>query len=254
MNGPKNFIYGYIDPRNGHLRYVGKTSCGMKRPKNFIQHAGHCLNWVKNLAQDNLKPEIVILEELSVEASNADLNEAERHHIAYWKFLGCELTNHRLGGEGGAGYKMTLEHRANLSAALKGRTSPNKGKKLSQDIRAKISLSLTGKHHSQETRIRMSVSRSGAGNHMFGKTHTQETRSKISSNKTGKSNGQEGRFLTEEHKSKLSAAKIGERHPNFGKHLSEETKARISAAKKGGKHTEEAKAKMSATKMAKKSS
>ncbi len=30
-----NIIYGYLDPRDGQLRYVGKSSVGMKRPRQM---------------------------------------------------------------------------------------------------------------------------------------------------------------------------------------------------------------------------
>jgi hypothetical protein len=54
MNAPKNIIYGYIDPRNGHLRYVGQSSSGMKRPKAFKEHRhGRVQNLIKNLIKDN---------------------------------------------------------------------------------------------------------------------------------------------------------------------------------------------------------
>jgi NUMOD3 motif len=53
------------------------------------------------------------------------------------------------------------ETRSRLSAAMKGRPSPNKGKSLSAEQRAKISEALKGSRHTAETCAKMSATRLG---------------------------------------------------------------------------------------------
>ena len=82
---------------------------------------------------------------------------------------------------------MSEEWKAKLSAANKGKTNPNKGKKLgplSVETKAKISASKTGKKRgpmSEEWKAKIS-----AGNK--GKTLSEETRAKISATKKGDNN------------------------------------------------------------------
>lgn len=98
----QNIVYGYLDPRDGNLRYVGKSSVGMTRPNNIACHRhGYCGNWIKHLAIRGLKPCVVVLEALSSEASDADLNEAEIRQIALARANGSRLTNLTEGGDGG---------------------------------------------------------------------------------------------------------------------------------------------------------
>jgi hypothetical protein len=188
----KNLIYGYVDPRSGELRYVGKSSSGTRRPLQFTAHRTRCGNWIKSLAP--LRPEIVVLEELADDCTDADLNEAECHAIAYWKFLGARLTNLTLGGEGARGLEKTPETRARLSAALRGR-------KVSPKHKAAISAAKIGYKHTPETRAKMTALRrkpeirAKLSAQMMGKAnalgyrHTPETRARMSADMMGNTNG-----------------------------------------------------------------
>jgi len=100
--------------------------------------------------------------------------------------------------------------RAKISAALKGRTSCNKGKHFSPEHRAKISAANIGKHFSPDHPARHK---------------TPEWLAKI-----GAAN--KGRHLTPEHCAKISAANIGRHRPQF----TPEWRAKISAAQKGKRH------------------
>lgn len=98
----KYLIYGLIDPITNELRYIGRSSSGLQRPRCHFtpcilkKEKNHCHNWIKSLINKNLKPEIIIIE--TFDNSN-NLNEAEIYWIAYFKFLGCNLTNLTDGGQ-----------------------------------------------------------------------------------------------------------------------------------------------------------
>jgi DNA-binding XRE family transcriptional regulator len=59
-----NLIYGIVDPTNNTCMYVGKTTEGIKRPAMHLIHS-HNINlreWVCELHNNNLVPNIIILE------------------------------------------------------------------------------------------------------------------------------------------------------------------------------------------------
>jgi hypothetical protein len=94
---------------------------------------------------------------------------AERRHIKKWNEW-QDLENIRSGGNGGSGgykfspetiakrigKKRSPEHRAAISAALRGKPSPRKGRPISADHRDAISAGLRGKPKSAEHRAAMS--------------------------------------------------------------------------------------------------
>lgn len=120
-------IYGLADPRSGELRYVGKSHKGVVRLSGHIcpsglKARGHRTNWLKSLLALGLKPEIFVIEELP---SADGLKEAERHHIAQFRALGCNLTNLTPGGDG-EGTPCSPERRAKISAAQLGVPKPRR--------------------------------------------------------------------------------------------------------------------------------
>jgi hypothetical protein len=91
------------------LRYVGKTAQGIK--KRLHEHRNDALNrrrnsysskWLRKVFGFGFEPEVEIFEEV---ADGADWVEAEQFWIAYWRSLGCRLTNLTIGGEGLSGHK-----------------------------------------------------------------------------------------------------------------------------------------------------
>ena len=112
----RHLIYGLIDPRDGQLRYVGKSCEGLKRPRAHARRLkwdrGHCRNWVKGLVDLGLKPDIEVLETCD---SPKALIEAEQFHIAYFRMVGCNLTNLTAGGEGQWGLRFSEERRRRIS-------------------------------------------------------------------------------------------------------------------------------------------
>jgi hypothetical protein len=158
VSSVKNFIYGYIDPRNGQLRYVGLSSVGITRPLRFTGHAAHCLSWIKNLKADNLVPEIEILEEYPDSINFNDLGEEETWYIAYFKSIGCDLTNIALGGNGNKGLKHTPETKAIIGAA----TVRNKtGTKHKPESKLKMRLAKLGKTQSLASNLKRATSLKG---------------------------------------------------------------------------------------------
>lgn len=174
MKGPKYIIYGLIDPRNGELRYVGKSSQGLTRPQSHAcpsnlterTHKGH---WVKSLADLGLKPDILVLE---VKPDANSLNEAECFHIAYFRQLGCNLTNATTGGEGAPGNRASETARAKMSASKLGRPK-------SPEHKAAIAKALQGHSFSEETRKKIGESHKG-NNHCRGRKLSEISRAKMS--------------------------------------------------------------------------
>lgn len=182
MKHPR-IIYGLLDPLTDEIRYIGRSSSGLKRAKHHMKksvlvkdftHKGH---WLKKLG---LPPVVLVLEEVYGES----LAEREVWWIAFGRSEGWPLTNETDGGEGGhTGRRFTPEHRARISAANKGRqlteeqraklAASKRGKKLSPDHKAKLLASWKGQKHSEETKKRI-------GDVHRGKTLSPETRKKIS--------------------------------------------------------------------------
>lgn len=147
-------VYGLIDPRSGGLRYVGKTErSAVARLKRHIHNAregvkSHVYNWLRQLLAAGLKPEVEVLERH--ETAEA-LDEAERHFIAYFRSIGCDVVNLTSGGDGSVGYRHTEQSKQKQRAKMAGR-------KLTPEHRASISLGLAGRLVPSSTRDKLSVS------------------------------------------------------------------------------------------------
>jgi hypothetical protein len=146
----KVYIYGLVDPRNGELRYIGKTYSMQRR---LWQHTSrprnsHIGSWIKSLKNEGVSPEIFCLEEFDFN-DVLSWQESERFWIETLKFYGARLTNMMGGGIGGMchseetkrkisqkvkGRKMPPEHGLKISAAKIGQkykiTKPHKPKKV----------------------------------------------------------------------------------------------------------------------------
>lgn len=130
-------IYGLTEPQHGELRYVGKSTTGAVQRlashlcPSSLRDRTRKNQWIKSLLRKGQKPDVFVIE---VCASKVDLNEAERHHIAVLRGLGCRLTNGTPGGDG-EGRPCPPEVRAKISASQVGK----KGVSWSADRRAKPS-------------------------------------------------------------------------------------------------------------------
>jgi hypothetical protein len=93
-------IYGLVDPRTFLINYVGLSSKGLKRPRqhrwNSKRENSFCLQWMIDLHQAGLVPQIVVLEECLYDLLKSD----ERWWIAYGHASGWPLKNLNAGGAG----------------------------------------------------------------------------------------------------------------------------------------------------------
>lgn len=119
----KYLIYGLVDPLSGQLRYLGKSESGLRRPRRHRRPCelkidnSHKGRWIKKLHAKNLSYGIVVIQE----TDKATLVQAEIFWIAYFRAMGCPLTNLTDGGDGVSGYKHSELAKAAIGFANKGR-------------------------------------------------------------------------------------------------------------------------------------
>jgi len=98
------FIYGLFSPE-GELRYVGKTLRSLSRRlkqhlwTGSLRKENHRNSWIKSLLAKGQSPDIQLIQALN---TVADLNEAEKYWIGFFRNQGCDLVNGTDGGDGGA--------------------------------------------------------------------------------------------------------------------------------------------------------
>lgn len=213
------YIYVLIDPRTGHIRYVGKTFnlrrrfmshiSKAKKPKTFSG------SWIKSLATLGLKPTMEMIEQFNADAVD-DWQEAERYWISSFKFMGFELTNLESGGKNGK--KLSLETCAKIGAA-------HRGKKLSSEHIA----NLKGIKHTIETRRKVSEALRKRGPEIYRRIADKmrgRKRSEIALSRASAS--LRGRKFTPEWLSNLSKAHVGNRQTEESRRkISETLKRRI---------------------------
>ena len=107
----KIIVYGLLDPQTKHLKYIGRSSSGLERPKKHIWNMNEqktryshlrIYRWINSLKEIGEKPFIIVLEECTDEKSVA---EAEKKWIKNARLAGYDLTNLSDGGEGNCGHK-----------------------------------------------------------------------------------------------------------------------------------------------------
>lgn len=127
--GPNKYIiYGLVDPDTRLIRYVGKSSSGLRRPRQHLSKQNkaktHCANWVRYLTKLGKRPDVVVLQLSSYDALNSD----EKWWILYGRLSRWALTNLTEGGEVSNGYKHSVDTKQVLSALTKARLSTPEGK------------------------------------------------------------------------------------------------------------------------------
>jgi NUMOD3 motif len=218
-------VYGLFDPRDGALRYVGKASDPRVRLKGHLAEARflrtHAHRWIAQLRSAGLRPELEVLE---WHDTTSGANEAECFFIAYFRAIGCMLTNISHGGDGAPGYRHPPEVRAKISAFLtgrhpsaetlakmsaakagvpyaSGRRAPMLGRRHSAEWRTSAAIRALGRRHTDDARALMAMRMRGNTNGRggAGRKHSLETRERIGA-------ALRGRALMPEHRAKISAA------------------------------------------------
>lgn len=166
-------IYVLLCPDSGSIRYVGWTSMKLNLRLNGHRVSarkksdlGNRTFWIRKLLRRGQSPRIRLVQDVPWE----DRARAEIYWIAYFKSLGCDLTNSTLGGEcppGMRGRKHSAESRAKMGLAWVGRkhtpetrakvSAARKGVRLSEEHRAAISAGQRGSKRSPEARAKMSA-------------------------------------------------------------------------------------------------
>jgi len=107
------YIYVLKDPRDGRVRYVGKSNDPKKRLRWRIAQARggmeepHSSAWIKSVLDAGYRPEVIILETVNL----TDWRDAEQRWIKHFRDNGMQLTNHAAGGDGPNGRVMPVAER-----------------------------------------------------------------------------------------------------------------------------------------------
>lgn len=200
---PTTFIYCLAEPHSGVIRYVGKSNNPAQRLRSHLKDKMSChrTTWLAGLSRKGLRPMLVLLEKCPEET----WEERERHWIKFLRENGADLVNNTDGGEGVTGHSPEL--RAKMSAAMKGRPAPNKGKHHTPETRARLSMLHRGKAMLPQTRA--AIARAN-----IGLKRSSETRAKMGATKIGKP-------LSSEHRSRIGNTLRGRKHPENCGHCKE---------------------------------
>lgn len=213
------YIYGLTDPRNNQLRYVGYTDNLKRRLNKHLndKEVTHKTCWIKSMRADGVLPDVFVIEETSKQECQA----TERFWIAYFRYVGCDLTNSNDGGNGGLNPSPETREKQRLS---------HLGKTPSPATRAKVAAKSQGRVLSKRT-----TSAKGATPMIMGKdgklTLAPESLAKISAKNKGRkhtptarakmSMAKTGRKLSAVTRAKMSAVRTGKKMPpGFGENVS----------------------------------
>lgn len=100
------FIYALLDPRDGSVKYIGKSKNVKSRYSYHINEykskkISKKINWIKSLRKLDLKPELLIIDEVE----DYSWQFWEIHYISLFKFYGFDLKNSTNGGEKSGNHK-----------------------------------------------------------------------------------------------------------------------------------------------------
>lgn len=229
-------IYGLFDPRDGQLKYIGKTKGTLHgRLSGHINEVARGRTylprqkWLEGLLASNLKPEIELLEEVTV-----DWQSAEQFWISYFRSIGASLMNATGGGEGTEGFRHTEETILKISASARARyKKPGEREKTGSAVRkalaqpeAKARLSKAASNRSPEARKKLSESRKAF------LAKNPDMAQMLGNMNRGKP--------------KSAAIRLAISRASMGKKVTPETAAKIAAAHRGMKRSAATRAKISA--------
>jgi hypothetical protein len=164
----KYAIYVLTDPKDGRVRYVGRSMRAHKRLSGHVSESrkhptkNHRTRWISSLLKVGLQPNLVF-----IQTGIGDWAEAERGWVAFFRALGCDLTNSTDGGDGTIGYTHSVEAREKMAEASRQQV-------FSLETRAKMSASHLGMKFTPEHRAKL-----------CGPKHTAESRARIAQAKRG---------------------------------------------------------------------
>jgi len=227
-------IYGLIDPTTNQLKYIGRTGQRIKArlyAHLYEKDKSHKCNWIKALKSKNETPIIFLIDECN---SPEEVNYLEIFYIAYFKSIGCNLTNQAPGGRGGLlGIKQSKE-------VIEARVIKNTGKKRTDETKKLLSKRLTEAYTEERKRAsserlkkqpRENIERLLMASKEYYNNLSSEERSELARRayETRKKNGY---VMSEETKKKIS-------NSNKGKSRTTQQKLNVSNAMKGKKYPKE---------------
>lgn len=163
VKDPFGVIYKATNKINGKI-YIGQTikklqtrklshiNAGLAKRDNNIFH-----NSIRKHGEDNFTWEIVEFCD-----SKGELDDMEFHYIKQYDSLLPKGYNMTAGGGGMLNYKITEEHRKNLSESHKGYVH-------TPEQRRKIGEASKGRKHTEEAKRKLSAKRLGNKNPMYGR-------------------------------------------------------------------------------------
>jgi group I intron endonuclease len=205
INNPYGFIYITTNLINGK-RYLGQKKF-YRNWKTYLGSGQAFKKAVKKYGEENFSKNIIYI------CYSADeLDQIEYDLSVFFNVVESDdWYNLKYGGRTMHGYSPSLETRAKISKANKGKPAPNKGIPMSE-----------------ETKRKQSEAQSGDKSSWYGRHHTEESKIKIRESRIGTT-------ATEETKVKMKKAQMGDKNHFYGKHHSEESKKKMSEAKQGTK-------------------
>lgn len=137
-------IYALVDPRDDRVRYVGKTIRTLEQRLYFHFYSlrrekNKRCSWMKSLLKQDLKPNIILLEEFPY---RKDWFDREIYWIAYYRSLFSDLLNMTDGGDGNNNQVFSKE-------AIEKRAARLRGVPCKEETKLKIAKAHKGKRNSE---------------------------------------------------------------------------------------------------------
>ena len=170
-------VYALTDPRDGRIRYVGKSHRTARRRLRrhlapcYLNGQTHKERWIRSLLRIGLEPGLIVLQTCH---TALELSCAEIAHIARLRLSGFALKNATGGGDGGS--------RPHTEASKQKIRTALTGKPKSEIHRLRSALGQRGRKASEATKNLLSRIRTGRPGHI----PSESTRLKLRAAKGGR--------------------------------------------------------------------